>query len=85
MGNFFSSNCGAIDDVIDDADYWRGPYGVLVYKDDDGIVANDGYNILYKDGSVTEKFMINAPQMNEKIYKQKYATLINGKYYYNKR
>ncbi|BCS82815.1 hypothetical protein QLL95_gp0326 [Cotonvirus japonicus] len=52
---------------------WVGPYGVLVPNSIDNVVAEDGYNTLYKDGSETEKFCLNAEPMSSTIYRAKYA------------
>lgn len=65
--------------------YWTGPYGVLVPEYIDEIIAKDGYNLRYKDGSVTEKFMPNPNPMNEDIYRRTYATCVNGKWYYKEK
>jgi hypothetical protein len=39
--------------------YWIGPYGVFVPNKYDSVVAADGSNILYKDGSQTLIFVAN--------------------------
>lgn len=70
-------------DVLDHDEYWVGPYGVLVSNNIMCVVAQDGYNNMRSDGSETFMYKNNAPLMTEAIYKQKYATYINGKYYYD--
>lgn len=66
-------------------EYWTGPYGVRVPNSKHSIVGDDGYNTRHKDGGQTEMFMINAPPMNQDIYRQKYAKLgDDGYYYYSK-
>jgi len=61
-------------------EYWLGPYGVRVPKTIDGIRAEDGGNILYQDGSVTEKGILNP--ISEKEYKEIYTELKKNGYYY---
>lgn len=65
--------------------HWTGPYGILVPNEVNYIMAKDGYNTLRCNGGQTEMFMENAPEMNEEIYKKKYATYnsIDNKWYYN--
>lgn len=58
-----------------------GSYGILVPNEIDCVVAEDGYNYMYKDGSITERICHNPFPMNDKIYKQKYAKEDNGKWY----
>lgn len=71
---------------MQETDYWSGPYGVRVPNSVKYVVASDGYNSRYKDGSETEMCMINAPPMNQHIYRQTYAELRDdGFYYYVKR
>ena len=66
--------------------YWIGPYDVRIPNHLQSCVASDGYNSQNKNGGVTEKFMINAPVMNQIIYRQKYAELRNdGNYYYKEK
>ena len=54
--------------------YWVGPYGVLVPDYTDRIVASDGYNTQYKDGSVTERGCLNPKPMNQEIYKKMFSS-----------
>jgi len=63
--------------------YWIGPYGVRVSNDIQSVVASDGFNTRMKSGDSTEKACRNPPQMNEEIYRSKYAELgTDGFYYY---
>lgn len=67
--------------------YWKGPYGVLVPNRINSVVAKDGYNYHSRDGGITEKFMLNAPKMNEKIYKEtfcNYCEVTKNWYYKSK-
>jgi len=64
-------------------EYWTGPYDVLVSNNIKSVVADDGYNTHYSNGSVTEMFMMNAPPMNAEIYKSKFCEFKDGKYYYS--
>lgn len=48
------------------AKFWTGPYGVRVPMHLDSVVADDGGNTLYRDGSVTEMFV--EPEMTKKEY-----------------
>jgi hypothetical protein len=61
-------------------DYWLGPYDVRVPLEVDSVVASDGGNRYYKDGSQTEKFV--KPRMTKKEYLQTYATLRDDGHYY---
>ena len=61
-------------------EYWTGPYGIQVPYHIIAIRAQDGANILYKDGGMTE--MCIKP-MTEEEYKEKYCKLVNGMYYWN--
>ena len=64
--------------------YWIGPYDVRVPNDKPWVVADDGYNIMDKDGEMTGRFMMHAPLMNQTIYREKYAELKDDGYYYYK-
>lgn len=64
--------------------YWIGPYDVRVNNSIHSVIADDGYNSQDKNGGVTERFMINAPPMNETIYRQKYCELKEDGFYYYK-
>lgn len=61
------------------ANYWVGPYKVLVPNSITSIVAKDGRNTRYKNGSETE--MAVQPITKEK-YLATYATKSGKKYYY---
>lgn len=65
-------------------DYWNGPFGVRVPNNITYIIASDGYNTMYNDGIQTARLMSSPPQMNEAIYRQKFAELRNDGYYYYK-
>ena len=62
--------------------YWIGAYDIRVSNSIKNIIAKDGYNLLYPDGSQTEKFMPNAPCLTEKEYKEKYAKFVDGFWYW---
>jgi hypothetical protein len=53
--------------------YWTGPYGILVPAIVSYVVAEDGHNTMYCNGSVTDRVNNNAALMNADIYRQKYA------------
>jgi len=57
--------------MTDCENYWIGPYGVLIPNNIDSVIARDGGNILYKNGSQTNK--LHYLGMNEKEYKESYA------------
>ena len=71
-------------DETNDSKYWEGPYGVLVPLDVKRVVADDGHNTLYQDGSQTERGIIRSEPYGEKEYKEEHATYNsgNGKWYY---
>ncbi|BCS82537.1 hypothetical protein QLL95_gp0048 [Cotonvirus japonicus] len=60
--------------------YWIGPYGIRIPANIKFVLAEDGFNYMYENGWITDMF-VNVwemysleHQMNEKIYKTKYAT-----------
>lgn len=53
------------------SNYWIGPYGILVPNDVLYVVAADGINTLYIDGSETE--MATDTPLSEEEYKKLYA------------
>ena len=64
--------------------FWKGPYGVLVPNHIEAVVASDGGNTRYKSGAETEMGCMF--EMNEKLYKEKYAIKKeDGKWYYRDR
>ena len=72
-----------ISNQVIQCNYWEGPYGVRVHNSITDVVADDGYNTMYKDGGQTERWKINAEPMNETIYRSTYAELgLDGHYYY---
>lgn len=58
--------------------YWIGPYGVHVSNELNHIVAADGYNILYKDGSVTQRLRADRSTMSQQDYFAHFTVVING-------
>lgn len=60
--------------------YWIGPYRVYVPNHITRVKAHDGCNILSKDGCLTAMF--STIKMNEQIYKEKYAVLVDSEYFY---
>lgn len=65
--------------------FWKGPYGVLVDKDINSIVAADGHNIMTRTPSshfsTTMAYATNPPSKEEWL--AKYAREEDGKWYYN--
>jgi len=62
-------------------DYWVGPHNVLVPKSIKEVKARDGSNVLSKKGYTTEMNpRLPIPTASE--YRQKYAELGPGGYYY---
>jgi hypothetical protein len=55
--------------------YWFGPYNVLVPNTIDKIVAEDGYNTLYKDGTESEIYRQDSLSKDEWL--AKYASYNN--------
>lgn len=64
--------------------YWEGTYGVWVLKDIIKVVSCDDTNHLHSDETKKQRIKVEATPMGENAYKHKYATLINGKYYFSK-
>ncbi|AFX92084.1 hypothetical protein CE11_00051 [Megavirus courdo11] len=64
--------------------YWIGPYGVLVPDSINLVVSEDGYNLMFQDGDITERGCCNPDPMNATIYKTNYAIYneANGLWYY---
>ena len=62
-------------------DYWLGPYNIRIPNSIEDVRSTDGCNMLSKDGSETERF-IRSPSPSEKEYKEKYAKLVDGIWYY---
>ena len=72
---------GTIKQIFDlNVMYWFGPYNIRVPKSINTIVAKDGFNTMTQDGCETEMGVIQP--ISEQEYKQKYAVLIDGYYYY---
>ena len=63
------------------SEYWTGPYGIQVPSQVIAIKAEDGGNILYKDGGQTEMCVLNPP--TEAEYKNRYCKLVNGIWYWH--
>lgn len=62
--------------------YWLGPYGILVHNSIKSVLAADGINIQYRDGTCT-RMCIGTPLMTEERYKEQFAELRDdGHYYY---
>ncbi|AVG45816.1 hypothetical protein [Acanthamoeba polyphaga mimivirus] len=59
--------------------FWIGPYGIRIPIDIKFVLAEDGLNYMYRDGWTTDIYIniwqmdTYGRQMNEKIYKKKYA------------
>jgi len=72
------------DDIKSPADFWTGPYGVLVPNKFSEVVARDGYNTMSKNGSETERWCTNPGPISAEIYREKYAALdeASGQWYY---
>ena len=67
--------------VVLNSDFWIGPYGMRVPNNVDSVVAADGGNRRYKDGSETEAYFPNSPSKKE--YLKKHAELrTDGHYWY---
>jgi len=65
--------------------YWIGPYNVKVHISIQAVVAADGFNLLFCDGTQTKRVSPIIPIfMTSAIYKEKYATLRNDNNYYYK-
>ena len=64
--------------------YWIGPYSIKIHMSIQAVVATDGYNILFVDGTQTNRVSpIILLNMTSAIYKEKYAELRDdGQYYY---
>jgi hypothetical protein len=65
-------------------DYWIGPYGIKVPNNINCVIAEDGHNILYKDGEQTQTGLMtfkNKPITKEQYLKE-YADLNNDGFYY---
>jgi hypothetical protein len=66
-------------------DFWIGPYKVRIHVFIPYVVAEDGFNTFYKDGSVSKIKMLQTEIMNENTYKYEHCKLMNdGHYYYYK-
>ncbi len=76
MGSIFSNE--------NEECYWLGPFDVVVHMSIQCVVSEDGYNLLFKDGTMTKRGPQIMPiNMTESIYKSKYAKLrSDGNYYY---
>ncbi|AGC02283.1 hypothetical protein H012_gp167 [Acanthamoeba polyphaga moumouvirus] len=57
--------------------FWIGAYGIFVPMHIKSVLAEDGYNIIYRDGGSTNLYKFNPEPMNENIYKSKYAYFDN--------
>lgn len=64
--------------------FWIGAYGVLVPMHIKSVPAEDGFNIIYRDGGSTNLYKFSYELMNENIYKSKYAYFdnINRRWYF---
>jgi hypothetical protein len=63
--------------------FWEGPHGVLVSNKTNCIVAKDGLNDLYQDGTETKMYWEDV--LTKEEYLQDYAKLgADGFYYYKK-
>lgn len=71
-------------DRTSESEYWKGPYGVLVPLNVERIIAGDGFNTRYQDGSETELFLVRDEPYGEKEYKEEHAIYNSedGKWYY---
>ncbi len=77
MGTTFSSE--------NEEYYWIGVFGVRVHMSIQCVISEDGYNLLFKDGTITTRPKQIMPiNMTESIYKSKYAKLRNDGFYYYK-
>ena len=68
--------------------YWIGPYGVLVPQGLKSVVAKDGGNTRYFDGTETEKFVVSLKggPMTKYKYRAKYARISEyGHWIYGKK
>jgi hypothetical protein len=59
---------------------WIGPYGVIVSQNINSVVAKDGENTLYKDGTETEVYVTNHP--TEQEWLAKYSYISNNMLFY---
>lgn len=57
---------------VQSSSHWVGPYGILVPNNIFTVYAEDGSNIIGRDGDITEMVSIN--NVSEEEYKEKYAT-----------
>ena len=62
--------------------YWRGPYGICVSNEFEHIVAADGFNIHYKDGSVTQLARADGGRMSQQEYFAHHTVVIDGVRWY---
>jgi hypothetical protein len=60
--------------------YWLGPYDIKIPNYIGSVKAEDGGNIQYKDGAVTEMYFMNP--LTKEEYLNKYAVLKKDGYYY---
>ena len=67
-------------------DFWQGPYGVLVPAHVTSVPYNDGANMIYQNGNITDVHVPSFKRMDEKIYKALYTEQgRDGKWYYDPR
>jgi len=65
-------------------DFWIGPYNIRVSKSIKSVVAEDGYNSLYSDGTETEKYETLNIEMTQELYLKMYAEKRDDGYYWYK-
>ncbi|AKI80776.1 hypothetical protein [Acanthamoeba castellanii mimivirus] len=73
-----------MDKNLRENNYWIGPYGIFIRHNMFSVVAEDGYNIIYKDGFKTDFENVKRVRMNDDLYKKTYAIFdeITGNWYY---
>jgi hypothetical protein len=60
--------------------FWLGPFNIRVPSSCDYVVAIDGYNRLYEDGSQTEA--VSMGRLTQEQYRERYAELRDDGYYW---
>lgn len=68
--------------IIDGKNYWVGPGGVLIPDHINEVIAHDGVNMCYRDGTLTHNSIMGPHLLSPEKYRERYAEYKNGRYFW---